>query len=79
MKTKKKIAKNFKSQTDFIDNIILNFDTQGEAFGNQDRNSLRLFNLNDKTINVKSFKIPNVINQIAYKFFRKSKAQRSFE
>ncbi|WP_435412503.1 Kdo domain containing protein, partial [Psychroserpens mesophilus] len=32
-----------------------------------------------KTVNVKSFRIPNVINQIAYRFFRKSKAQRSFE
>src|SRR5690606_38816002 len=79
MKTKKEIASNFKSDTDFFDSIILNYDVEGENYGNQDRNSLKLFQLKDMTINVKSFKIPNFFNQIAYKFFRKSKAQRSFE
>lgn len=62
-----------------LNNFIQNFEMQGEAYGNQERNSLKLFKLNDKTINVKSFKIPNLINQIAYRFFRKSKAHRSFE
>ena len=33
----------------------------------------------DIILNIKSFRIPNIINQIAYRFFRKSKAQRSFE
>ncbi len=63
----------------FLDDIIVNFDSKGEDFGNQDRNSLKLFKLEDTVLNVKSFKIPNLINQIAYRFFRKSKAQRSFE
>jgi len=62
-----------------LDQYITNFDNEGKLYGNQDRNSLKLFDLNGKTINVKSFKIPNFFNQIAYKFFRKSKAQRSFE
>lgn len=62
-----------------LDDFIINFDTKGENFGNQDRNSLKLFQFKDMTVNVKSFKIPNIFNQIAYKFFRKSKAQRSFE
>jgi len=62
-----------------IDGFILNFDIQGEAFGNQQRNSLKLFKLNGHLVNIKSFRIPNFINQIAYNFFRKSKAQRSFE
>jgi hypothetical protein len=69
----------FSSDKTFFDVIIANFETQGENFGNQDRNSLKLFQLNDKRINVKSFRVPNLINQIAYRFFRKSKAQRSFE
>src|SRR5690606_41915767 len=30
-------------------------------------------------INIKSFKIPNKLNQFVYKYFRKSKARRSFE
>jgi hypothetical protein len=62
-----------------INDIIMHFDTKGVAFGNQDRNTLKLFQLGKKTVNVKSFRIPNLINQVAYKFFRKSKAQRSFE
>jgi hypothetical protein len=34
---------------------------------------------NGININIKAFKIPNIINQVVYSFFRKSKAQRSFE
>ncbi|NQX84321.1 MAG: Kdo domain containing protein [Flavobacteriaceae bacterium] len=59
--------------------IIQNYETQGQPYGNQERNSLKTFELNDRVVNVKSFKIPNVFNQIAYSFFRKSKACRSYE
>ena len=38
-----------------------------------------MFDLETKTINIKSFKIPHLINKIAYRYFRKSKARRSFE
>lgn len=79
MKITKSIHKDFNVHSAFFDDIISNFDTKGEPFGNQDRNSLKLFELDGKIINVKSFRVPNVINQIAYRFFRKSKAQRSFE
>lgn len=79
MKSTFKIQSNYLSNSEFFDDIIKNFDIKGEGFGNQDRNSLKLFQLNKMTINVKSFKVPNIFNQIAYKFFRKSKAQRSFE
>ncbi|SFD32465.1 lipopolysaccharide kinase InaA family protein [Algibacter pectinivorans] len=73
------IHNNFKPYKAEIDNFIFNFDNEGEDFGNQERNSLKLFNLNDRLVNIKSFRIPNIVNQIAYKFFRKSKAQRSYE
>ncbi|MCA0132095.1 lipopolysaccharide kinase InaA family protein [Winogradskyella alexanderae] len=76
---KKVIAEQFESKTKKLDEIIENFDSQGKDFGQQDRNTLKLFELDDDTINVKSFKVPNFINQFAYRFFRKSKAQRSFE
>ncbi|MBT8395046.1 MAG: Kdo domain containing protein [Bacteroidia bacterium] len=76
---KKVINKSFELKTKQIDDIINDFDTRGEEFGNQDRNILKVFNLDDMTVNVKSFRIPNIVNRIAYKFFRKSKAQRSFE
>ena len=79
MRITKNIHNDFSAYEAFFDDIISNFDSKGEPFGNQDRNSLKLFQLDDKMINVKSFRIPNLINQIAYKFFRKSKAQRSFE
>ena len=75
----KQLHNNYKQHEAFLDSIITNFDTEGVDFGNQDRNSLKLFKLEEKTLNVKSFRIPNLINQIAYRFFRKSKAQRSFE
>jgi len=79
MKQHREIKSTFKKNIHFFDHIILNYDVEGENYGNQDRNSLKLFSLDEMTINIKSFKIPNVINQIAYRFFRKSKAQRSFE
>jgi len=73
------IAENFTAITAQLDEGIINFDTKGTPFGNQDRNSLKLFEIEGKTINVKSFKVPNFVNQIAYRFLRKSKAQRSYE
>ena len=79
MRSKRVIQPDFIVNSKTLDNCIKNFDTQGEPFANQDRNSLKLFIINNKTINIKSFKIPNIFNQIAYNFFRKSKAQRSFE
>jgi hypothetical protein len=75
----KQIHDIFKQHEAFLDDIITNYEVKGEDFGNQDRNSLKLFQLNNKTLNVKSFRVPNVINQVVYRFFRKSKAQRSFE
>lgn len=73
------VNKAFSANKAYISTIIENYETTGEDFGNQDRNSLKLYDLNGFTINVKSFKIPNLVNQIAYRFFRKSKAQRSYE
>lgn len=59
--------------------IIKNFNSNGILFGDGKRNVIKLFEFEGKTINVKSFKIPHLINKIAYKYFRKSKARRSFE
>lgn len=62
-----------------FDFLIENFNNSGETFVNGKRNTIRLFQVNDETISIKSFRTPNLINKIAYKYFRKSKAQRSFE
>ncbi|WP_026755787.1 hypothetical protein [Sediminibacter sp. Hel_I_10] len=79
MNRTKRLHESYRLHESFLDDIITNFDKKGSDYGNQDRNSLKLFQLEGKTLNVKSFRIPNVVNQIAYRFFRKSKAQRSFE
>jgi Lipopolysaccharide kinase (Kdo/WaaP) family len=62
-----------------IQECIFNFQSTGILFGDGQRNKIKLFEWDDKTINIKSFKIPNLINKIAYRYFRKSKARRSFE
>ena len=55
------------------------FNTDGLLFGNGKRNKIKIFDVEGKKINVKHFKLPNLINKIVYKYFRKSKAKRSFE
>ena len=69
----------FENSKESILEQIKTFNSSGTLFGNGDRNKIKLFDLNGKTINIKSFKIPNIVNKIAYKYFRKSKARRSFE
>ncbi len=69
----------FISKKNQIKNYIQNFSSTGTIFGDGKRNVIKLFEWEGKTINVKSFKIPHLINKIAYKYFRKSKAERSFE
>ena len=59
--------------------FVNNFDLEGTLFGDGKRNKIKLFDLEGTQINIKSFKVPNIINTIAYKYFRKSKARRSFE
>jgi len=76
---KQTFHENFKPFKAQLSSFINNFDTSGELFGKANRNSIKLFKLNDITVNVKSFKTPHFINKIAYKYFRKSKARRSFE
>ena len=72
-------TENYKVYKEQIKGFVLNFNTTGSDFIVGQRNSIKLFDLNGEKLNIKAFKIPNIVNQIAYKFFRKSKAQRSFE
>lgn len=58
--------------------LIGNFNRKGELFGTGVRNKIKIFPLDGKEVNIKSFKVPNLVNKIAYRFFRKSKAHRSF-
>ena len=69
----------FEIASEAIVSVINNFNSTGFLFGDGQRNKIKLFELEGKTINIKSFKIPHLVNKIAYKYFRKSKARRSFE
>jgi hypothetical protein len=73
------IHKDFLSKEKEIKKNISDFSTSGILFGDGKRNKIKLFDLDGKEINIKSFKVPNLINQVAYKYFRKSKARRSYE
>ena len=69
----------YKDRIAAITDLITHFETKGERFDKRKRNSLKLFDLDEQTINVKSFKVPNIFNKIAYRYLRDSKAKRSFE
>lgn len=58
--------------------IIEKFSEEGTVIKDK-RNQLKLFEVEGEVVNVKSFKIPNPINKVLYKYFLKSKALRSFE
>jgi hypothetical protein len=72
----KKISSSEKKE---LTNFIHNFDNLERMLGKGKRNVIKIIDHNNAEINIKSFKIPNVINQIVYRFFRKSKAERSFQ
>lgn len=72
------ISPQYRDRKDQIFHFIENFSNEGNIFRNGDRNTIKLFDLDGEQVNIKSFKIPNAVNKIAYRFFRKSKAERSF-
>lgn len=74
-----KIHSNFLNFESDLIKFIENFNNQGTIFGDGKRNIIKIFDLNDKKVNIKSFKKPNFYNKIIYKFIRKSKAQRSYD
>ena len=73
-----KVSQPFISFEDKLNKIIVNYDYEGLVLIDGDRNKIKLFELDSITINIKSFKIPNFINKIIYRYFRESKAARSF-
>jgi len=71
------INKKFNEIKPELETMIRDFDSSGEVFISV-RNTIKIFDVNGLALNVKSFRIPNAINQLVYRFFRPSKAQRSF-
>lgn len=72
------VSDNKAFNTQLLD-FILNFKSLGDMFNDGDRNVIKTMTIDGVLVNVKSFRTPNIINKIVYRFFRKSKAQRSFE
>ena len=55
-----------------ISGVIKDFDNFDGEKGS--RNTIKKIIIENFSFNVKSFKVPHLINRIAYSFFRKSKA-----
>lgn len=61
-----------------LNHIAQNFDNSGELLFKGSRNTIKIFDVNGKKVNVKSFKKPSFFKKIIYKYLRESKAKRSF-
>ncbi|NNF86500.1 MAG: Kdo domain containing protein [Winogradskyella sp.] len=73
------IHNHYKLKAALLEESIKNFDVDDGYVLKQSRNSLKQVYIDDWKINIKSFKKPNIFNKIIYRYFRKSKAQRSYE
>jgi serine/threonine protein kinase len=62
---------------DFVLNIEKYFSEKNKILQDK-RNKIIQIDYNNKKYVIKSFKIPHIINKIAYTFFRDSKAKKSF-
>ncbi|WP_291067103.1 MULTISPECIES: lipopolysaccharide kinase InaA family protein [unclassified Empedobacter] len=73
------VNNNYKTTQTEIKSIIDNFDLIDDYIAKGTRNSIKKKTLKSgKIATIKSFKIPNIVNKFVYRFFRKSKAERSF-
>lgn len=69
---------NYPNLKPLVENIEHYFQQATEVLYNE-RNQIRVVNFKGEDYVVKSFKVPNLINQIAYRYLRPSKAKRSYE
>jgi len=67
-----------KQYLDLVTNIKEHFSKASKTLFDG-RNTLKVLSYLDEKIVVKSFKIPHIINKVAYTFFRDSKAKKSYE
>ncbi|HRD59207.1 MAG TPA: lipopolysaccharide kinase InaA family protein [Ferruginibacter sp.] len=58
--------------------VLEKFNEQGTTLFDS-RNTIKTFDIGGHSFNIKSFRPPHFINKVVYRFFRKSKARRSFE
>ncbi len=72
-------SKDFSDHKEEVLHALKKFGSSGTMIGNGNRNVIKFFEINGVLFNFKSFKQHNIINRHVYKFYRKSKARRSFE
>lgn len=73
------VSKEYSGLTDYVKALPVLFRQDKGTVIYKGRNELREMNWNGTSVVIKSFRVPNLINRIAYGLFRSSKAQRSFE
>ncbi len=78
MSYKYQINEKYQLFKEFTLNIKSNFESNSNTI-HKARNELKIISHSNISTVVKSFKIPNIINQIVYSYFRKSKAKKSYE
>lgn len=73
------INKSFSSHSKEIIHALNNFEHEGRKISPGKRNTIKALSIDGKELNIKAFKVPNTVNKVAYRFFRKSKAERSYK
>lgn len=64
---------------DFVLNIKEYFNREDNKILFNKRNIIKVIDFKDNKYAVKSFKVPHLLNKIVYKYFRQSKAKRSYD
>jgi len=75
---KYELTPNQEDKQAFIKEIQKHFSNSNQSI-HKARNEIKIITYNGKKQTIKSFKIPHIINKIAYTFFRPSKAKKSFQ
>lgn len=77
MKIKYKIAPEFKELELWFSRLPFDFSNNGETIYKL-RNEIKVFSVGNVLLNVKAFKVPNLVNRFVYQHFRDSKSARSY-
>lgn len=77
MSFKIEVSPAFQNFTSILKNIKSLFEENGKTI-HKARNKLKIIKLESLQCVVKAFRVPNIINQFAYAYIRKSKAYKSF-
>lgn len=68
----------YENISNFIKSVPEIFSREGEIVY-KGRNTIKIFEVDGITVNIKSFRKPNIINRFVYEYIRNSKAERSYK